>query len=167
VTWYASSTLAASPWRTPDSGAHRDAEVVQRQKVAEFLRKRTREDARVFYYGIDPYTLYLAKRLPADPHIVSFEVNFGPATSAPPSRGGPTRKQREAIDELQARAANKLCTRLREVRPQALVFDVTRRDTGPDAVEDVLRLCPAFRDELAKRYELAQRFGKLRIYLRR
>jgi hypothetical protein len=167
VCWYWFGRISESPWRAAKTGADQAPDIIVRAQVADFLRAKTRDDARVLYYGIDPYTLYLAKRLPADPHIVSFELTYDPAVAQPPSKAAPTPEERHVIDRLQQEAANRFCSRIMRAPPQAVVLDPVAGNMGADPLQDILKWCPDFRAELEGRYEPPQRFGPSSVYVRR
>jgi hypothetical protein len=156
--------LQASPWLT--EGARPD--VGMRDKVAAYLSTHTKPEDRVFYYGIEPYTLFLAQRRPAVPHLMSFMLNFAPAfaSSPPPQGAGPDDAARARIRALQPRVADDACQRLADRPPAAMVFTTSLPNTGPDAVKDVVGLCPALRGLLDTRYRETTTIDRTRIYLR-
>jgi hypothetical protein len=153
--------LQGSPWLA-DSGR---AKVTMREKVAELLSKHTRADDRVFYYGIDPYTLLLAERRPAAPYPVSFVLNFAPVLATSPE-GGLDASARERILQLQPAVADDACKRLVAQPPAAMVFTSMPPSTGADAVADVAHLCPALRPLLAAQYGSAKAVEQTKVYLR-
>jgi hypothetical protein len=141
-----------------------------RQRVSRFLREQTGPADRVFYYGIDPHTLYLAQRLPASPYsTVSFVLDFAPALAPPPppAGAGPGPEARRRIEELQRVVADDMCDRVIRSPPRAMVFTSIPPNTGPDAVADVVGLCSALGPMLGDRYGPPTEFSETRVYLRR
>jgi hypothetical protein len=108
--------LKTSPWVA--ESVRRD--VGMREKVAAYTAEHTRPDDRVFYFGIDPYTLYIAQRLPAAPYPMSFVVDLKPALRPPttPRETGPDPAARARIAELQSVVATDACARLVEHPPR-------------------------------------------------
>ena len=159
---YSVRELQQSPWRKPEDAAN-NAEVVTRHKVAELLRAKTPREARVLYYGIDPYTLYLAERRPAIPQLVSFMVNF----SVPTARSTTTAAQRARIVELERAAAADVCRRFRAHAPAAIVAATSPPNTGPDAVQDLAHFCPEIGLALRDRYERIADIGGTAVFLAR
>ena len=157
--------LQASPWLAEAPRPN----VTMREKVAAYLSHHTTPDDRIFYYGIDPYTLFLARRLPATPHPVSFVLRFAPALAvhAPPEGAGPDEAARARIRDLQPAVAEQACSRLAAQHPAAMVFTAVPPNTGPDAVQDVTELCPALRPVLDAEYRQATVIEKTRVYLRK
>jgi hypothetical protein len=156
--------LQGSPWL----GDKPRPDVSMRERVADYLAQHTGPDDRVFYYGIDPYTLFLAQRRPAVPYPVSFVLNFAPALAKPPPPlgAGPGDDARARILGLQPRVSGDACARLVARPPAAVVITSLPPNTGADAVGDVVKLCPAFRDLLDARYHLATTVDQTRVYLR-
>ncbi len=159
---YCVRELQQSPWRKPEDAAN-SPEVVTRQKVAELLRARTPREARVLYYGIDPYTLYLAERRPAIPQLVSFMVNF----SVPTAKSKTSAAQRARIGQLERAAAADVCQRFRAHAPAAIVAATSPPNTGPDALQDLAQFCPEIGVALRDRYERVADIGGTAVFLAR
>jgi hypothetical protein len=157
--------LQGSPWL----GEKARPNVTMREKVAGYLAAHTRPDDRVFYFGIDPYTLFLAQRLPATPEPVSFVLDFTPAYAAPPppEGAGADTAARARIAALQPRVADDACARLVASPPAALVFQSLPPNTSPDAVADVVRLCPPLHDLIEQQYRKTTAVEHTQVYLRR
>ncbi len=156
--------LQGCPWLTEKARPN----VTMREQVAGYLAEHTRPDDRVFYYGIDPYTLFLAQRLPAVAPPVSFLLDFTPALAlpAPPQGHGPDAAARARIQQLQPRVAADACARLVARPPAAVVLTSLPPNTSADAMADVVALCPALREMLDTGYRKATTIDKTRVYLR-
>jgi hypothetical protein len=151
---------------TGPAGGH---DVEMREQVATYLETHTNRDDRVFYFGIDPYTLYLAHRLPAIPEPVSFVLDYAPvlAVPPPPEGRGPDSAARARIGELQAVVAKDACARLSAHPPAAMVFTKYPPNTSEDPVADVAALCPDLKSMLRERYESSARYSETEVYLRK
>jgi hypothetical protein len=167
--WHAATQLSRCPWRTPHAGGTNNWEVVLRHEVARVAEQRTAPTDRVFYYGIDPYTLFFARRRPASPYIISFLFNLDPALRAPPPPDGvgPNETERNKIERFRELVGADLCRRVRANDPAAMIFDQSPGNTGNDAVADVARVCPEIIDLLKQRYYPPLRLKSVRVYFRK
>jgi hypothetical protein len=156
--------LEASPW-LPEAPR---MNVSLREKVAAYVSEHTKPEDRVFYFGIDPYTLLLALRRPAVPYPVSFVLDFKPALDPPTSLrdAGPDAAARARVVELQPRVADDACARLVTSPPAALVFTSIPPNTSTDPIGDVTRLCPALEALLRARYRSGMTVERTGVYLR-
>jgi hypothetical protein len=133
---------------------------------AAFVRAHTAEDARVQTYGMDPYVLFLARRLSATPYIYSFELNVD-ASLAGGSGGHPDDAERAWLVDHAKRDEADMLARLDRAPPAAFVFvDGAPFTRAPDAEADFDAHCPRASAWMRDRYRSAARFGKVSVWLR-
>jgi hypothetical protein len=132
-------------------------------KGAQYLQDRVPPGRRVFLYGMDPYLLFLAKRLAATPYIYNYDLN---ATAALTGGGDlvPNAEQAATIETIIRAHSRDTAERLRARPPEALVF-MDGLYWGPDGWADFKRQCSEAAAFVEGRYKEAARFGKVRIWL--
>ncbi|MBK9258733.1 MAG: hypothetical protein IPM54_02730 [Polyangiaceae bacterium] len=137
------------------------------RRAAQWIEEHTTPDDRVQTYGMDPYLLFLAKRLSATPYIYAYDLSPG-APLAGGEGARPNEAQKQKILDIRNAHERDLLERLEKVPPAAFVF----MDKAPllsfvDALEDFAWYCPDSHAWFSERYEEKARFGTVRIFMRR
>lgn len=106
------------------------------RRTARYLERHTKPDDRVQLYGMDPYVLFLARRLSATPYIYAYDLNVRAALD-----GGwslwPNAEQAARIRAIRDAHEDDLLRRVQANPPAAFVFvDKSPLITYPDAWED-------------------------------
>jgi hypothetical protein len=173
------SPYAKSEWDVAGAtAAERGAEAYVRQfpwddffawelrQAAGFLEKTTEPSDRVQVYGMDPYVLFLARRLSASPQIYSFELNVD-ASLAGGSGGHPDEADRSWMLSVARSHAEEMQAALERQPPAAFVIIDHIPFTYPDDSEvDLSQHCPATFAWMVARYRRAVRFHGVRVWLR-
>jgi hypothetical protein len=137
------------------------------RETAEYLRDRTRPDDRVQTYGMDPYLLFLARRLSATPYIYAYDLNAD-AALAGGTGGRPDGAQSARIRALRDAHERDLLARLTAQPPAAFVFlDGAPLLTRSDAWDDFEEHCGPSAAWVRARYRETARFGHNHVWLRR
>ncbi|HEY8088122.1 MAG TPA: hypothetical protein VIF09_09755, partial [Polyangiaceae bacterium] len=136
------------------------------RQTAEYLRANTAPDDRVQTYGMDPYVLFLARRLSATPYIYAYDLDADAALSGW-TGGRPDDAQSDRIRALRDAHEADLLARLDAQPPAAFVFfDKAPLMTENDAWDDFESHCPATARWVSERYREAVRFGHDHVWLR-
>jgi hypothetical protein len=136
------------------------------RQAARLLDRTTDAADRVQLYGMDPYVLFLARRLSATPYIYSFELNVD-ASLAGGSAGRPEGAARQYILDAAKRHVDEMQAALEQRPPAAFVIIDHIPFTYPDDSEvDMARHCPITHAWMLERYRRAARFGGVRVWLR-
>jgi hypothetical protein len=136
-------------------------------RAADFLRRATRTGERVQMYGMDPYVLFLAKRLSATPYIYGYDLNAD-AALAGGAGAKPSDKDRARIARMIEDHRRDFDTRLRRNPPAAFVFlDKAPLLTGEDALADFEAHATATSAWFRAEYVWAQSFDTAHVWLRR
>jgi hypothetical protein len=136
------------------------------RRAAAFLRDNTAADDRVQMYGMDPYLLFLARRLSATPFIYSYELNVD-ASIAGGSGGRPSEAEAARLRQVASGHERTMLAALERNPPAAFaLIDRTPFTWPPDADVDFAEHCPQAAAFLRVRYRRAARFGTVRIWLR-
>lgn len=136
-------------------------------RAAAFVAANTAPEARVQTYGLDPYFLFLARRLSATPYLFNFELN--PEASAKGGSGGvPRAEEQQKFREAAERRQLDLVRRL-EARPPEVfaLFDNVPFTSPPDAVVELDQQVKPVAAFLHARYREAARIGTVRVWFRR
>jgi hypothetical protein len=137
------------------------------RQAAAYLRAATGPDERVQTYGMDPYILFLARRLSATPYIYSFELNVDAALQGG-SGGAPDPAERAWLLEAARRHESEMLEDLQRQPPAAFTFIDRAPFTHPeDAVVDFDLHCPRTAAWLRGGYRETARFGAVHVWLRR
>jgi hypothetical protein len=136
------------------------------RQAGDFLRKTTAASDRVQLYGMDPYVLFLARRLSATPYIYSFELNVD-ASLLGGSGWRPDERERESIVRTAHRHAEEMQGAL-DAQPPAAFVIIDRMPflRPPDSEVDFAEHCPVTYAWMSLRYRRAERFGNVRVWLR-
>jgi hypothetical protein len=136
------------------------------RQAAAFLDATTEETDRVQLYGMDPYVLFLARRLSASPYVYSFELNVD-ASLAGGSGGHPDAADRAWMESIARGHAEEMQAALERQPPAAFVIIDRIPFTYPqDSEVDLAQHCPATWEWMRARYRRATRFGGIRVWLR-
>jgi hypothetical protein len=133
---------------------------------ASWIAEKTRPDARVQMYAMDPYLLFLARRRSATPYIYAYDLNADAALD-----GGwnnrPTWLEGEHIKAVRAAHERDMLARLKEAPPEAFVFvDRSPLMSYGDAWEDFRHCCAETAFWVGKHYHPARTFGEVHVWLR-
>ena len=130
-------------------------------RAAAYVRDHTAPGERVQTYGMDPYVMFLAQRLGATPYIYDFELDVDAALE-----GGPGPEDRAWMIAAAERNAHDLFERVRLAPPGAFItMDLVPYTFPPDADADFASHCPEAAAWMRQNYQLAERFGTVRVWL--
>ncbi|WP_438020915.1 hypothetical protein WMF18_18430 [Sorangium sp. So ce315] len=134
--------------------------------AARYVAERTSPDARVQVYGMDPYFLFLARRLSATPYVYAYDLNVSAALLGG-SGARPDALARRRILDMQRRHERDLLARMRERPPGAFVFIEHAPMTSfwDDGPRDFETSCPEAAAWVWQHYREAARFGVVRVFL--
>jgi hypothetical protein len=137
------------------------------RQAAAYLREHTSPADRVQTYGMDPYVLFLARRLSATPYIYAYDLDadaaLGGGTGARPDEA-----QASHIRALRDAHEADLLARLAARPPAAFVFlDKSPLMTREDAWDDFEEHCPVAASWVHARYRETAVFGHDHVWLRR
>lgn len=143
---------------------HFDLPLWEQRIVAYYLADHTKPSDRIQVYGMDPWILFLARRLSASPYIYHWDLNMDVAL-----RGGkgayPNARQRERIAGYAAKNDAALLMDLRASRPPKIIFfDHGGFMSNWDAVEDFRSHCPLSAPWVLRHYREEWRTNMVRIY---
>jgi hypothetical protein len=158
--WRCVILLSRSIWLQPTPMVSA-AEVTDTLQTADAVRRLTRPEDRVYYYGMFSQILMLAERRPVNPYHVSFFLNFDYALERTSGR------EHEVIAQMQSTVAADMCDRLMHLRPAAIVLAYSGATSYGDGYDTTVRLCPAAQQLIASEYTLAEQIGPNRIFVRR
>ncbi|MDB4941302.1 MAG: hypothetical protein JWP97_836 [Labilithrix sp.] len=136
------------------------------RRASAYLRETTSASGRVQVYGMDPYLLFLARRLSATPYIYAYDLNNDAALE-----GGWSNEPNE-LDLWRIRRARDdheadLLARVKAAPPEAFVFiDSSPLITSQDAWEDFRHACHETSRWVAEHYHQARSFGEVHVWLR-
>ncbi|KYF53745.1 hypothetical protein BE08_02995 [Sorangium cellulosum] len=119
-------------------------------------------------YGMDPYFLFLARRLSATPYVYAYDLNVSAALHGG-SGARPDAPARQRILDMQRRHERDLLARMRERPPGAFVFIEHAPMTSfwDDGPRDFEASCPEAAAWVLEHYREAVRFGVVRVFLPR
>ncbi len=136
------------------------------RQAAAYLHEATGPADRVQMYGMDPYVLFLAKRLSATPYIYGYDLDVD-AALAGGAGGVPDEAQAERIRAIQKDHETDLLTRLEAHPPAAFVFlDHSPLFSELDAWEDFGTHCARAAAWVSEHYRETARFGHDHVWLR-
>jgi hypothetical protein len=136
------------------------------RQAAAYLREHTQPDDRVQTYGMDPYVLFLARRLSATPYIYAYDLNAD-AALAGGTGGIPDDRQAARIRATRAAHETDLLARLDARPPAAFVFlDGSPLISKADAWDDFEAHCAQAAAWVRPRYRETKRFGHDHVWLR-
>ena len=138
------------------------------RQAATYLAKHTPADGTVQLFGMDPYLLFLSRRLSATPYIYSYDLNIDAAWNGA-SETLPEPKNIAARDRVQAMGeehAKDLLTRV-AAKPAAawVLFDRAPLSSYDTAAEDLERTRPELFRYLHAHYEEQASFGGIHVFL--
>jgi hypothetical protein len=136
-------------------------------EAAAFAAERTRPNDRVQLYGMAPYFLFLAKRQTATPIIYSLPLNVDAALAV---GSGATLSPAQRTELLAYRDATEqfVLQRVQTDPPAAFAFfDKAPFGHPNDAEEDFVDHCPRLAAWVNEHYQPTERFGTVRIRMRR
>jgi hypothetical protein len=174
-TWTTSHCwIAANPWISDsnDLARYRTSDFFPDHilEAAVFLRSHTSEKDCVQTYGMDPYVLFLAKRLSCSPFIYAYDLNTDAAYNGAMETLAPPRNQIVAaqIRALGAAHAKQMLEALAEEPPKAWVlFDGAPLSSYPTALEDLQRTQTEIAELLKRDFAPAATFGTVQVWLPR
>ncbi|HEX3343885.1 MAG TPA: hypothetical protein VHS09_04895, partial [Polyangiaceae bacterium] len=136
------------------------------RETAAYLRRATAPGDRVQTYGMDPYVLFLARRLSATPYIYAYDLDADAALGGG-TGGRPDDAQSAHIRALRDAHEADLLARLTAAPPAAFVFlDQAPLMTREDAWDDFEEHCPTAAAWVHERYRESARFGHDHVWLR-
>jgi hypothetical protein len=137
------------------------------RQTARYLREHTGPADRVQVYGMDPYLLFLARRLSATPYIYAYDLNAD-AALAGGTGGQPDDAQAERIRAMRDAHEADLLARVQARPPAAFVFlDTSPLMTEGDAWDDFEEHCAEASTWVKARYRETQQFGHDHVWLRK
>jgi hypothetical protein len=137
------------------------------RQTAAYLREHTSPTDRVQVYGMDPYLLFLARRLSATPYIYAYDLNVD-AALAGGTGAQPDEAQSQRIRDMRDAHEADLVARLDARPPAAFVFlDTSPLLSDADAWDDFEEHCATAADWVRARYRETQRFGHDHVWLRK
>lgn len=141
------------------------------RQAARYLERNTKPTDRVQSYGMDPYLLFLARRLSATPYIYAYDLNADTALTGgalpPPLGRHPNPAQVARIRALRDAHERDLLARLEAARPAAFVFhDKSPLITWPDAVKDFDEHNALAGPWVHANYRPVAEFGGIQIWMR-
>jgi hypothetical protein len=132
------------------------------RRAAAFLRENTRDDDRVQTFGMDPYVLFLARRLSATPYIYAYDLDVTTALA-----GAPDAARASTIIAMRAEHEADLLAHLQARPPAAFVFlDRAPLLADPRADDDFADACPTAAAWVRAHYAEAATFGAVHVWLR-
>jgi hypothetical protein len=136
------------------------------REAAGYLSQHTGPDDRVQVYGMDPYLLFLARRLSASPYIYAYDLNAD-AALAGGTGGRPDEAQAKRIRALRDAHESDLLARIEGTPPAAFVFlDASPLMSELDAWGDFEEHCSRAAAWVQARYRETARFGHDHVWLR-
>ncbi len=131
-----------------------DSDIVEAERIGNYLKNHTPPDGRIFYYGHEAHTLLNAERLPATPYYVTLSFNIERLYERqPPARGEePNAEQRAAIRALQRQISREACRDIKATPPAAMVFLDGSLGIWGDGRAETIHLCPAVGRMLQRDY---------------
>jgi hypothetical protein len=136
------------------------------RQTAAYLREHTKPSDRVQLYGMDPYLLFLARRLSATPYVYAYDLNVD-AALAGGTGGVPDEAQAARIRDMRDAHEADLVARLDAAPPAAFVFlDASPLMTENDAWDDFEAHCATASAWVDARYRETQRVGHNHVWLR-
>jgi hypothetical protein len=136
------------------------------REAAAYLRQHTAPTDRVQTYGMDPYVLFLARRLSATPYIYAYDLNADGAIGGG-TGGRPNDAEIDHIRALRDAHEADLLARLGARPPAAFVFlDTSPLLTRDSAWDDFQEHCPATSAWVSAGYRETARFGHDHVWLR-
>jgi hypothetical protein len=137
------------------------------REAAAYLQAHTAPTDRVQTYGMDPYVLFLARRLSATPYIYVYDLNVDTALAGG-TGGRPDDDQAARIRAIREAHEADLLARLDARPPAAFVFlDTSPLVTQDDAWDDFEDHSPAAAAWVLARYRETARFGHDHVWLRK
>lgn len=137
------------------------------RRAADFLKEATPPGERVQVYGMDPYVLFLAKRLSATPYICAYDLNAD-AALAGGAGARPTENDRARIVQMVDGHRRDFDLQVRQRPPAAFVFfDKSPLLTTEDALLDFERHLTATSAWFHSEYVWAKSFDTAHVWLRR
>ena len=136
------------------------------RQAARYLQQKTKPDARVQIYGMDPYLLFLAQRRSATQYIYAYDLNNDAALEGGWSNR-PTEGELFRIRLGRDNHEKDMLAQLRAAPPEAFVFmDKAPLTSYPDAWEDFRYCCAESARWVASHYHPAKSFNEMHIWLR-
>ena len=137
------------------------------RRAAAYLREHTQPTDRVQTYGMDPYVLFLARRLSATPYIYVYDLDADTALAGG-SGAQPNEAQSARIRAIRDDHERDFLERLERAPPAAFVFlDKAPLMHESDAWLDFSRHCGGSAEWVRARYVESATFGTDHIWLRR
>jgi hypothetical protein len=137
------------------------------RRTAAYVRAHTQPTDRVQTYGMDPYLLFLARRLSATPYIYAYDLDAD-AALAGGTGAHPDEAQAARIAALRDAHEADLLARIAAQPPAAFVFfDRAPLLSRADAWDDFEEHCRRASEWVRARYRETARFGHNHVWLRR
>jgi hypothetical protein len=136
------------------------------RQTADYLTQHTGQADRVQTYGMDPYVLFLARRLSATPYIYAYDLNAD-AALAGGTGAHPDDAQAARIRTMRDDHERDLLDRLEASPPAAFVFiDGSPLLSTVDAWDDFEAHCARSAEWVRARYRETARFGHDHVWMR-
>jgi len=136
------------------------------RQAAAYLEKVTGPEDRVQTYGMDPYLLFLARRLSATPYVYAYDLNADAALEGGWS-ARPNDVEAAIIKQKRDDHERDMLVRLQAKPPKAIVFiDKSPLVSYQDAYEDFQHTCPTSAGWVAANYRLGRALGEYKVWLR-
>jgi hypothetical protein len=140
------------------------------RQAANYVAAHTQPSDRVQIYGMDPYVLFLARRLSATPYVYAYDINADAALGGSwmPTGLRPNGYESERIRALHAAHVRDLTDRLKQHEPAAFVFfDKSPLISNESAWIDFKEQCPEAAELVENHYAQTAAFGEVHVFLRR
>jgi hypothetical protein len=136
------------------------------RQTAAYLREHTGPRDRVQTYGMDPYLLFLARRLSATPYIYGYDLDAD-AALAGGTGSRPDEAQSARIRAIRDAHEADMLARVQARPPAAFVFlDNSPLLSAADALRDFEVHCPRAASWFHERYRETARFGHDHVWMR-
>jgi hypothetical protein len=145
-----------------DNGSYGRADL---EAAARYIQQKVPLKGRLFYWGMDPYLMFLAQRLNATSYPYCYHLNPG-AVLAGGADMVPSEAKKAEINAAWAANARDLTAQLKAKPPAALAIQ-DGLYWGPDGYADFKKWCPDAAAFLDQRFKEVTRFGNVRIFLPR
>ncbi|MGH7271619.1 MAG: hypothetical protein ACREJ3_14405, partial [Polyangiaceae bacterium] len=169
ATWLLWGARTPAERSTPEYFAHfkrPDFFAYELRETARYLQAHTTPSDRVQTYGMDPYVLFLARRLSATPYIYAYDLNADAALEG--GTGGiPDEAEAKTIRAIRDAHEDDLFARIKARPPAAFVFmDGVPLLSREDAWEDFEDHCTKAAPWVEAHYREAATFGHDHVWLR-
>lgn len=131
------------------------------RRAAKFVSRTTPEESTVQTYGLDPYLLFLSKRLSASPFIYAWDLGDDSILAA-----GPPPRDADWLRQVFASNRAELLVAFNKPPAAFVFFDNAPPSFKADAESDFIARCKDAGAFLLQGYKMAHAFGTVRVWLR-